>query len=188
VWTVVREGEHRIAYVGEASNLMKRQREHVIWTLGGGYCLYETDELIQGRPPAAKYRPDTLLTNFLGNFSDLFKLALDNLTTYRFWWSTLREGRAVRRAVESAVIQAARQHGDPLQNAGVSLLPGNCGPLTITSKFLSDVRVPAARDHRALELWRDVDALARSELRGHERPTEGRDWLAQGRLRRPRCY
>jgi hypothetical protein len=41
VWTVVREGEHRIAYVGEASNLMKRQREHVIWTLGGGYLKEE---------------------------------------------------------------------------------------------------------------------------------------------------
>lgn len=45
LWTVVRDGQHRICYVGEAINLLHRFYQYISSTLGGSYSLYEQEQL-----------------------------------------------------------------------------------------------------------------------------------------------
>ena len=81
LWTVANDIAPRIAYVGEASNLAERFYEHTFCTLGGAYCLYDDDHLVQGNKPVPLYRPSqtTLFMNFLGEPERFAMLGLRNL-------------------------------------------------------------------------------------------------------------
>ena len=140
LWTVA---AHRVSYVGEATNLANRFYQHVFSMLGGAYCLYDEDHLSRETPPVPVYRPsqESLFTTFFDDFDRHSRLAFRNLVSYRFWWATVDDKRKVRQAIESALIEEARQRGEPIQNDRVSRGPSASVRLRITSVFQTEDKV-----------------------------------------------
>ncbi len=145
LWCVGRHPNHRISYVGEAGDLQQRLYEHIFWTLGGAYCLYADDHMVDGKSPVDAYKPGlgNILTVFLGDFPKYSAMAHQNLLGYTFFWATVPGDRAHRRAVESALIANFRDAKEPLQNARVSVSAADCKKLSVASKFKPDFKMPA---------------------------------------------
>ncbi len=147
LWTVANDAGPKISYVGQAGSLVDRFYEHVFWTLGGAYCLYGREHLIDGSPPEPVYRPSigSLLTDFWDP-DDAYRgldLARENLAAYRFWGAPVTADRVIRETVESALIDAARTNSQPLQNERVSRCPGSSPCLSVRSVFRDRVGIAA---------------------------------------------
>ncbi|MCB9609461.1 MAG: hypothetical protein H6716_22910 [Polyangiaceae bacterium] len=138
-------GELEIAYVGQASDIRDRMYQHVFWTLGGAYYLYETDYLREGRigrgNEGVVYTPglEGLMNSYLLRLGDLQQVAVENLRCYRYFWAEVRSWSGAasqdRRQVESALISRARTESPCLQNGSLSSAPIPRNVLTVKSEF-----------------------------------------------------
>jgi hypothetical protein len=137
MWVVGKENDLRISYVGQTSNLRKRMYEHIFYTLGGAYWLYEDSHFVNGANPEAKYAPglEGILTQFIPYFSELSMVAYKNLTLNKIYWAILEEVEKTRILVESALIRQATIDSEPIQNERVTRLPIPSKPLLIKWPF-----------------------------------------------------
>lgn len=139
IWCVGKPGSFHLSYVGYAVDLQKRMYEHIFWMLGGRYCLYGDDHLIECKPPKPVYTPsfENLVTDFLGDFSRYSDLAFRNLTYTTLFWAVVDQNSIDLRAVESAIISKGKENDEPLQNDRLSLKPENSSSLMIKLEFES---------------------------------------------------
>jgi len=123
----------------------------MVQILGGGYWLYEPDQIRNGifENDDPVYRTDWFLDRYLANPQDYFDIAMSNLKTYSFFFAYHEEikDNKTRRAVESALILDAEKHGlfrnmssykDKkrfLQNGRISLSDEKAPAVRIISKF-----------------------------------------------------
>ena len=148
LWTIPKDGDFKIAYVGEAKDLAARLYQHFHFLLGGGYELYSTKSLRAGVKPTdaiCEYKPGQtqLFQDFVGDFEWLSQLALRNLHSYRFFWAKMGDhDDPTRLLTESALIERAKGQEQPLQNERVSRRPNSEHPIRVVSKF--DELAPSA--------------------------------------------
>ena len=145
-----------ITYVGEASDLRNRLNEHIFYFLGGGYALLKEEHLDKAGflddwyayQPRAKR--SNLVKGYLNDYERMSGLAIANLKRYRFSWAVLDQERAVRQAVESALISEAgeREHKE---NARLSLAEAKVEPLRIHSRALEGSLLPIEALAKPLE-------------------------------------
>ena len=145
LWTLPLDDELKIAYVGQAADLVVRMHQHIFYTLGGGYCLYDPEELRAGRVTAftknAEYSPglDDSMEKFLEDLSRFQQMARENLQCYRYFWAEVSawSGDAARdrQLVESALIRQAEDVSNCLQNARVSVAPRTDVAVEVESVF-----------------------------------------------------
>jgi hypothetical protein len=148
LWTIPKDDDFQIAYVGEAKDLAARLYQHFHFLLGGGYELYATKSLRAGVKPTdamCEYKPGQtqLFQDFVGDFEWLSQLALRNLHSYRFFWAKMGDhDDRTRLLAESALIECAIDQAQPIQNERVSRRPNSEHPIRVVSKF--DELAPSA--------------------------------------------
>lgn len=145
LWTLTIDDRSEIAYIGQAADLAVRMQQHIFYTLGGGYCLYDPADLRAGQVTAftenARYKPglDDSMEKLLGDLPELQEMARKNLESYRYFWAEVSawSGDATldRQLVESALISRARDKSRCLQNARVSVASRNDERLEVSSRF-----------------------------------------------------
>lgn len=141
LWTIPKDGDFKIAYVGEAKDLAARLYQHFHMLLGGGYELYATKPLRNAVKPTdaiCEYKPGQaqLFREFLGDFEWLSQLALRNLHSYRFFWAKMDAyDDPTRLLTESALIKGAVSQNQPIQNERVSRRPNCEHRIRVVSKF-----------------------------------------------------
>lgn len=150
VYILARGGpkSYQVHYIGQAINLRKRLREHLMCYLGGGYCLYNLDELKDEKPSDSdlgkEYTPDieetVFFKEFIVNLEKNQKLARNNLEAFTYFWAPIeknerddKEYKIARETVESGLITAAGK--DNIENSRVSRSKLNAPRIYITSKF-----------------------------------------------------
>jgi hypothetical protein len=145
LWTVAPNEGQRISYIGQAANINERMYQHIFWTLGGAYCLYDRQHLVEGNPPVPVYEPGlpNLISTFLNDFNRFSAIAIENAIGYNFFWAILDTDTSIRRAVESALITRAREREEPIQNMRLSRNSANSPHVVITSLFSDGVKVEA---------------------------------------------
>jgi hypothetical protein len=133
------QGHHRVAYVGMAKDIRRRWREHVRWTLGGGYRLYDLDQLRRGILGKAVYQEtssEDALIDFVANHS---QLAIENLLAYDLYWAGIEtHDTKLLQSIESCLINRVvaydcGQGGRFLQNDRVSVVSSNAIQLVCRS-------------------------------------------------------
>lgn len=143
----VRGDALRISYVGEAGS---RIDQHLHGLLGGGYDLYEEAHFDEGRSPeeTVAYRrdPESMNSVFLDDYETLSERAYQNATGYRFFWAPVEGPPAFRKVVETALIQWAKKHDEPLQNLRLSCLACEGAPRRIHSEFEGSIRPAMLRE------------------------------------------
>jgi hypothetical protein len=109
LWTVEVAGAHRVIYIGETTQLTQRWSDHLWWTIGGRYKLFDVDKLRNGSIEVAyEYNGPERHLNELEDFlvRDV-KTAVDNVRLLRFWYAKLDPvvfaKRPMRTTVESAI-------------------------------------------------------------------------------------
>ena len=145
IWVVGKQNDLRISYVGQSSNLEQRMYQHIFYTLGGAYLLYEDSHFLKGTSPTEKYEPglEGILTKFIPRFPELSRVAFRNLTLNRTYWAVLHEAAETRTLVESALISQATIKGEPIQNERVTRRPIPSHRLLIKKAFPSECRLHA---------------------------------------------
>lgn len=127
LWTIPIDEGYLVAYVGEAIDMCHRFSEHMMWQLGGGYEIYDVDELRSGQGLTKVYGnngPSAKLNEFTKDISDT---AWENLKSYCCFWAEVSGDKKTRQSVESALITSVRQseHSRLLQNAKLSVKDHN---------------------------------------------------------------
>lgn len=145
LWTLPLKEGAEIAYVGQAADLEARMQQHIFYTLGGGYCLYEPEELRAGQVTAftknMEYSPGLhdSMEKLLEQLPRFQQMARENLQCYHYFWAEVSawSGDAAkdRQLVESALIRQAEGVSSCLQNARVSVAPRTDMAVAVESVF-----------------------------------------------------
>ncbi|HEX5012369.1 MAG TPA: hypothetical protein VFY71_18415 [Planctomycetota bacterium] len=133
--------------MGQSYNLRQRTHDHVIRTLGGGYPLYDPDQLAQGRH-CERFRPSVGNCNgaFLGDMVSYQQLAAANLRAYEVYWATLDAGQRIRESVEAGLIAALKSlveySGTGIHENRPSLNHAYSPSVSVTSVLPSGLTIP----------------------------------------------
>ena len=148
VW-IVRDGGWP-TYIGMSNSVRNRVFAEFTEILGGGWQLYEPARLVSGAIRKngdldPRYEPslDKIYgAEFHNDFKQLSALAVENLKLMDVYWAEVRPLVDVRFAVESALINAARDKcPDALQNMRVSRGHDTAIAVTVRHPFPKECRL-----------------------------------------------
>lgn len=140
LWVTGKDEHKFVTYVGEAGNLRNRLYDHMVYTLGGGYWLYDTEKLINGEGFKGCYQsdPNTMNINFIKNYQQLSKVAYENLTCLDTYYAVFNGTTIERKMVESCIITVLKNEKNyywhMLQNERVSVNRDENNPIHVISE------------------------------------------------------
>jgi hypothetical protein len=150
VWVLkTDQGQHRVSYVGMAQDILWRWREHVRWTLGGGYRLYDVSQMRRGILGEVVYQEiasEDVLIEFVAKHT---QLAVENLLAFDLYWASVdTQDSGLLRSIESCLIDRVvaydrSQGGRFLQNERLSVVSSNALQVMCHSIWPTDVQVEA---------------------------------------------
>jgi len=141
LWTVGNCETKYISYVGEAGNIRNRLYTHMVYTLGGGYWLYDAGELLSNKTlnPVYKPSPGSWNNSFLQDFSNISEAAYKNLAAFQIFWAVVEGETHVRRMVESCIINKLmtdeNQYKSLFQNDRISVKADEFHQIKVVSNF-----------------------------------------------------
>ena len=117
------QGQWRVFYVGEASNIAGRVREHLSLYLSGKYKLYEAEPFSQGRL-VLNWEPSPHAERTLAKLDDHRMKLRAMLSQVSIFFADAGKERSVRQRIESAMIKCLRAQSDSdaiLENTRLSV-------------------------------------------------------------------
>jgi hypothetical protein len=124
LWTIKSGNEYWVHYVGESKKVIKRQREHVIEYLGGGYWLYDPEQFAAG-VLVPWYKSTENITTFLNQYEILSKVAVAMISQFRIFYVSLADTNLSTKRVEGGLIRALKDNNE-------------------TSSFIDNDKIPPA--------------------------------------------
>lgn len=145
IWVIKTKQKRKVSYVGMASSLSDRFYSHMIYSLGGGYWIYNKGGLSTEKPVDDNYlyRPDPGNWNidFFKNHAEYSQRALEDLKKYEILWADFDGNTGERKIVESAIINHVwNEYGrESVQNMRLSKYPES--DIKVKSKFPKDIHI-----------------------------------------------
>lgn len=147
VWTIPTEQGHLLAYVGESSALVNRWHEHIRGQLGGYYQVYDPQLLRRGEGLKKLYECKNEQTPLVEFTKEIAQFAWENATAYDWYWALFPSDQNLRRAVESAILDAVIGTPDGrLVTTNRSVLSANASRVRCVSTWPDGVRVLGLRE------------------------------------------
>ena len=85
--TIPVDGEELIHYVGEAGGVVSRWSDHLVYTLGGRYVIYDADVLRRGVMEAPIYGDKGYTTNLIQLTAEKVRKAYEYASSCNVFWA-----------------------------------------------------------------------------------------------------